>query len=65
MARKRSKRDVIYALSLETGADVRTVERWLDGDPISPVTEWAMRKCSEQLNLTERIKALGSRALVE
>lgn len=62
MPQHKTKREIVLALALETGADLRTVTRWLDGLPVTPVTSWALRKCSEQLGLAKSIQQLTKQA---
>ena len=54
----RDKRAVTLALALETGADVRTVGRWLDGKLDSRPLDWAFRQAARMLKLVDDVDAV-------
>lgn len=52
------RRRVVLRLALETTADLRTVERWLDDRPVSGVTAYALIKAATLLKLTDEVDAI-------
>jgi len=55
--------DVERALARATGADRRTVKRWLSGDPKARGTTAAgLRAAAAELGLTERVEAMRGAA---
>jgi hypothetical protein len=55
----KTDRDVERALSLATGADRRTIRRWLAGDPnVRPLTDSGLESAAEKLGLGERVRKI-------
>lgn len=46
---ERDKRVKVMALSGETGADWRTVLKWLEGQEVTPVVDYALRQAAKEL----------------
>jgi len=49
------RRRVVFAIAAEVGADLRTVERWLDRGKVHPVTDWALTRAAEMLLLGSEV----------
>ena len=54
------RRRVVLRLALETTADLRTVDRWLDGRPVSGVTGWALATAARLLKLSDEVETIRS-----
>ncbi len=54
---------IIRFLAVETGADARTASRWIDGGPVSPAIDYALRAASERLGFASEAIALREQNL--
>jgi hypothetical protein len=59
-AKYTTKRDIAMAIALETGADARTVARWIEGKPVIAVAEWAFEQCAGGMGLLGEVRRLRS-----
>jgi len=47
------QRMTILRICAETGADMRTVKKWLEGQEVAPVTEYALREACRKLRISQ------------